>query len=374
MINSEPAVTDTAQAPRCLLSARFVKNASTGLSQRYSSRQLELIKAVRRHLEEKHYAMVPTYCPCGWQGEDIEIAEVERYGLPMRTVVCRGCGTLRFNPYLDNASQADFYQRYYQEMYARVADAQEYFNRQQQYGLKVLSLVGAWLQPKASVLEVGCGAGGGLAVFQKEGFGVAGCEYSEELIAFGRAQGIPSLYSGPLEAIPRGIVRPALIYLHHVFEHLDDPRGFLTRAREYLQVEGRIIIAVPDVSRIHEFNYPGGDLLPFLHIGHKHNFTRAGLERLGRRAGLQSRFPEPDPKLKTSFSHAPELWAEFFSGDGSRSENASEAVLGEEMLEYLRQTEAAYQQGKLKGRSAKNGLARRLKATLKQFAPGWKRK
>ena len=67
-----------------------------------------------------------------------------------------------------------------------------------------------------------------------------------------------------------------LIYLNHVFEHMNDPLGFLQDCRSRLADGGRIVIVVPDVSRIDSFTVPAGDLIQFLHIAHKYNFSFEG--------------------------------------------------------------------------------------------------
>ena len=71
-------------------------------------------------------AMEPGECVCGVSAGDV-IACVDRYGLPLDTVLCAGCATLRFDPYLTEASLTRFYTEHYQEMYARVPDPDAYF-------------------------------------------------------------------------------------------------------------------------------------------------------------------------------------------------------------------------------------------------------
>ncbi len=53
------------------------------------------------------------------------------------------------------------------------------------------------------VLEVGCGAGGCLSALHQAGFDVRGCDYSSELIEYGRSRGVPGLEVGPVDVIAK---------------------------------------------------------------------------------------------------------------------------------------------------------------------------
>jgi hypothetical protein len=51
-----------------------------------------------------------------------------------------------------------------------------------------------------------------------------------------------------------------------VFEHIGAPGAWLARAGDMLSEDGVIVVAVPDVTGIHRYASPGGDLRQFLHI------------------------------------------------------------------------------------------------------------
>ncbi len=54
------------------------------------------------------------------------------------------------------------------------------------------------------MLEIGCGAGGGLSALHDAGFEVRGCDYSGELIEFGTAKGVPGWPLARLrQSVPR---------------------------------------------------------------------------------------------------------------------------------------------------------------------------
>ena len=333
--------------------------------------QLPLISEVKHKLQDGEYRLVQSACPCGATDGPV-IAEVDRYGLPLNFVLCASCGTIRVDPYLDDASLADFYTRYFQEMYGRVPDVESYFQRQAQYGRRVLATVQHWLKPGSCIYEVGCGAGGALDVFKRAGFQVAGCDYSAELIAAGKERGVSNIYHGSLNDIPAELPEADLIYLNHVFEHMNDPLAFLQDCRNRLADGGRIVIVVPDVSRIDSFTVPAGDLIQFLHIAHKYNFSFEGVRKLCAQGGFHVQRMTPDPKIQTSHSIMPELWIEL-TNSTSPQKVAERSSQGAKMLQYLKRTERLYVRGLCRAQLAQrvdrgkkslgNNLARLRRAT-----------
>jgi len=348
--------------PRLLISPRFSLAGSLKPINLQPS-QLPFIAEVKSKLQDGHYGLETSPCACG-AASGVAISEVDRYGLPLTFVLCTACGTIRIDPYLDTASLEDFYTRFYQQMYARATDVDNYFQRQKSYGEKVLAVAESSLKPRSWVFEVGCGAGGALDVFQRRGYQVAGCDYSGELITAGRLRGVQNIYHGSLKDIQPHLAgaKADLIYLNHVFEHVKQPLRSLDECRNQLAPGGRIVIIVPDVSGIDSFQYPAGDLLQFLHIAHKYNFSFEGIRRLAGQGGYQVSRLTPDPKIKTPTSHSPELWLEFMVDESATHPGTEAAVTAEDnhggkMLQYLRRTEKLYSLGLCRGQ-----IRKRLKA------------
>lgn len=358
---------------RNLLSPRFSVDSAPEPSNLRPS-QLPFVSEVKAKLTKGEYRVEKSACPCGASEGQI-ISEVDRYGLPLRFVVCAACGTIRIDPYLDEASLTDFYTHFFQQMYGRVPDVESYFLRQAKYGQRVLATVQNWLKPGSCVYEVGCGAGGALDVFQRHGYLFAGCDYSAELIAAGRERGVSNIYYGSLKDIPAEL-KADLIYLNHVFEHMNNPLEFLEDCKGRLADGGRIVIIVPDVSRIDSFNVPAGDLLQFLHIAHKYNFSLEGVRRLSAQAGYRVRPLSPDPTIETSHSIMPELWVELVLDKKSAQKmlaTPQRSEHGRKMLHYLKKTETMYALGLCRAQVAQkinrsknsigNNLARLRRAT-----------
>ena len=337
--------------PKQLLSCRFEYRDDASPSLPVTPAQEQCIEACREHLLSGRYRIVHEPCPCGLAGEDVLLAEVDRYGLPLNSIICLSCGTVRTNPYLDEASLNHFYMHLYQDMYARKNSLPGLFAFQRQhYGQRIWELYCDRLPAHAAVLEVGCGTGGAIGVFHEQGHVTAGCDFSRELIDFGVGQSLPNLWYGSLDQVPAEIASQKydLIYLHHVFEHVQHPECTLNQLRGCLNPGGRILIVVPDLGGIDSHRNPAGDALKFFHVAHKFNFTIEAFRRMSERAGLVSRTLVPPFRDEAAWEdalHFPELWVEL-------SEQAADAATrlqdqsigGRERLAYLQETERLFQQ------------------------------
>jgi len=340
-----------------LISSRFKYNPTQPYHPSVSSEQSDLIHVVKSKLESQDYKLEYNQCPCGAKQQDILISEIDRYGLPLKSVLCLNCGTVRLNPYLDQASLSDFYTHIYRKMYGmdiQKGSYEQYFLSQRSYAQKIFSLSQNSLPPESWICEVGCGGGGAIKFFQEQGYQVAGCDYDVAAISFGTQKGVPNLFYGPLDSIGKKLpeVQFDLIYLHHVFEHLSDPVLFLKNCQAYLKPTGKILIIVPDISRIDQFGHPPaiGNLLMYLHIAHKFNFSLEGIQRIGQEAGYQVMPIKINSNLKTPWSKSPEMWLQLTKQTSvSPFHCAPLKPTGYRILQYLQKTEKLYTRGLCKG-------------------------
>lgn len=331
--------------------------------------QKQLAAEIGDLLARGDLVLTDTPCICGLPRYDKAIAQVDRYGLPMQSLICLGCNTVRANPYFDDSSLKRFYEDYYQDLYARAPEPEAYFETQSEYGVKVLGAIRAVAPESRSVVEVGCGAGGALAAISEAGLRVAGCDHSERLVRFGQSKGIARLVVGDMTNLIDGVPdlgQVDVVYLHHVFEHISDPAGFLKKCRALLSSSGALIVIVPDISRIDKFPFPGGDIRLFLHIAHKFNYSRRGLELLGQAGGYSVSFIQ-----QYESTIAPELWAVFRPQSGVNA--IGEAPSGQNMLHYLRSTELRYRLGLLPGYQPGTypRIGRLAKALIGTRLAGW---
>ena len=343
-----------------LISPRFKRDSlnpyQPGLS-KYT--QFHLVDLVRSKIESGEYKLENFGCPCGAESQDITISEIDRYGLPLTSVLCLSCGTVRINPYLNEKSLSDFYTNIYRKMYGvdrKSGSYDHYFLEQSSYAKKILSVSQNFLKPGSWICEVGCGGGGALKVFQDYNYNVAGCDFDHEVMKIGESQGVKNLYYGSLDTVAKNLpeIKFDLIYLHHVFEHLQYPIAFLENCKKYLSSDGKIIVVLPDIRKIDQFGRPStiGNLLMYLHIAHKYNFSVEGMRRLCYMSGYSLVQLNPNSKIKTRFSNSPELWVQMTlevltDRDVDRklvSDNA-----GIDMLKYLQRTEKLYSLGLCRG-------------------------
>jgi len=325
-----------------LLSARF-KAESDWPTKCTAQSQLDYFAMLADGMKTKQLRIVSQPCPCGQTTHNTVIAKRDRYALKFDSVLCDACGTVRIDPYFDDKSLETFYADIYQGLYARAIEPAAYFDRQLAYGQKIReSVFGSERSAGKRVLEIGCGAGGGLSALHDAGFEVRGCDYSGELIEFGTAQGVPGLVVGPVEAIAESKEKFDLIYLHHVFEHVGRPLPTLCSVQKLLKPDGRLLIIVPDLGCVHLYLRAKSDPMKFIHVAHKYNYTLTCFEQLASKTRYEARLFEPTD-APTAWNDAPELWVELTrSSNPTRSRLKRSEFKGSAMLHYLKRTEANF--------------------------------
>lgn len=327
---------------KSLISERFEKNNSKLKILAFDSQRAKYSVELQENIKQ-NYVLVSEPCFCGDQTGYI-IAEYDRYGIPINSVLCNSCGTIRIDPYLDQESADHFYTNIYQGLYGRSVDKEEYFVRQEKYGNKYYSIAAEILSPKDWVLEIGCGAGGALFVFQKKGFQVAGVDFDQNLLDYGRSRGVSNLHYGSLDVLKGELsFKAKLIYLNHVFEHLIDPKKMLEDCKEFLDDEGIILIAVPDLLGIKSDDAYGGDLINMIHIAHKYNYSFDGINYLANANGFKAERIFPDQSIKTHTSNAGEMWILLKNEKGVSNIGTINEKYGIKILNQLRVYEKRYQ-------------------------------
>ncbi len=98
----------------------------------------------------------------------------------------------------------------------------------------------------SKVLDIGCGSGDYLAIFQKFGFACFGLERSLKALALARRRGFQ--VAQDWEDFSRESFD--FILLRHTLEHLSDPKETLTRCRRLIQAGGRLAVTVPSFSSL----------------------------------------------------------------------------------------------------------------------------
>jgi SAM-dependent methyltransferase len=120
------------------------------------------------------------------------------------------------------------------------------------------------LPPDAVILEPGCGTGGNFELLSEFGR-VYAMDSDPAACEFSRAKGIATVEQGELpHNIPFGELRPDLVIMTDVLEHLDSDRDSLEAIRARLRDGGHLVVTVPavpwlwsehDVSHHHRRRY-----------------------------------------------------------------------------------------------------------------------
>ena len=248
-----------------------------GLQEEYRNKVINKIKNV--------YTLEDRPCFCGSR-KATSIFDRDRYGLPLNFVFCDNCGQIRMDPVINEKDYSDFYDNDYRKLYlGENSPTEQFFNSQNKSGeaiVKILNKYGVDLKCK-EILEVGCGAGGILKIFQNNGAKVSGVDYDSSYIEYGiRNHGL-ELKSGGVEKLKEFGRKYDIIVLHHVFEHFADPLKEIREIMIYLKdKESIIFVAVPGLTDMVSWN----DFRELFHIAHPFQYTLRTLNNIMARVNL----------------------------------------------------------------------------------------
>jgi SAM-dependent methyltransferase len=152
------------------------------------------------------------------------------------------------------------------------------------------------------ILDIGCGVGAFVRRLREFTPHVYGFDIDRESVVTG-AEELPNLALAVGEHLPYPQASFDVIFLHEVLEHVDDDVATLKEARRVLAPGGRIVVFVP--NRLYPFETHGIFLrkkyvfgnIPLINylpdaarnrlVPHARAYTRGGLRRAYRRAGLR---------------------------------------------------------------------------------------
>lgn len=224
--------------------------------------------------------------PCAICGSEHSeaVAQRDRYGLPMTTVICRECGLLMTNPVMREADYLDFYRTSYWDLYAfEDYFADSFFRAQGFSGDRIRQNLAKVMDiGDKTIAEVGCATGGILHALRPHCVRVAGADYAERNLAKGRAMGLDLRFGG-LDAIRD--TNPDIVIYNHVMEHIYDPHAELRRVLELLPEGGAVYLEVPGIFNIR--NAYKGDFLFYLQNAHLFHFTADTLRTVVEQAGFK---------------------------------------------------------------------------------------
>lgn len=228
----------------------------------------------------------PRPLPCCLGGrDDLLLAEVDRYGFPLRIVMSQETGLVRTDPYYTDEYLVRFYRDYFRTLYTpanrdgatrtigQIGKAEELYRP-----------VHPLLPPKAKILDCGCGTGALLIPWHLRGYPVWGCDYDTDWLAIGARLGLRVSF-GSHESVARDAPFD-LVILNYVLQNLVDPVGFLTAIRSLLSDQGLLYVETCGLTPIPD-GY-GLDVLRYFQNENVWYFTKDTLLALLRRCGFDA--------------------------------------------------------------------------------------
>ena len=236
---------------------------------------------ISKFKDEKYHMLSRSCAICGRRDFEL-IAEKDRYGLPVSTVICTFCGLVQTNPLMREKCYEDFYVNHYRELYSGSKYGEEaFFEFQVRRGKTIIKFLKKHIPnpglPKPSlILEVGCGTGGILQAFKGIGHNTIGVDYDKDYLEYGIAKGL-DLRDGDIHKITLKD-RPNLIIYSHVLEHVHDLHKEIERIKEILKNDGFLYVEVPGIKNMR--SRCGWDFLKYLQNAHLYHFSSKTLEWL----------------------------------------------------------------------------------------------
>jgi 2-polyprenyl-3-methyl-5-hydroxy-6-metoxy-1,4-benzoquinol methylase len=272
--------------------------------------------------------MNPLDDPLTFTKSDHLIAEVDRYGLPLRTVINLETGLVRSDPYYNKDFLNDFYIEYYRNLYSNneILSPSKIIIEQIQRGEHYYNFCRTFLDPDDEILEIGCGMGGILIPFKLNNFKIKGVDLGEDFLNKGNKFNL-NLSNESIESLLERDKKYDLIILSHLIEHILEISDFLRKVNKLLTPKGKVFIAVPGIKYIHStYN---SDIAIYLQNAHCWSFSKLTLNALLNQNGFKTLKCDEEICCIAVKSDSKEAYLDL----------AKEA---EEIINYLRKTEKNY--------------------------------
>lgn len=182
-------------------------------------------------------------CPQGCAANDTVLYEFS----PFRVCRCDNCGLVRLDPRLAESRIADLYQTDYFDGnhcigYQNYERDRPLYERTFAHRLKLIQR----FKPQGKLLDIGCGPGYFLNVAATHGFDVFGLDLSSYAVEQCQPRFPGRVQRGPLRPgqFPDGSFD--VITMFDLFEHVYEPREFVSHLHTITKDEGIVVITTPN--------------------------------------------------------------------------------------------------------------------------------
>jgi SAM-dependent methyltransferase len=221
-------------------------------------------------------------CPLCGGTDHMVVGQRDRDGGDLRTVMCGGCGHVFINPAPNEHDLKAYYTEKYRIAYKGVVTPKrKHVLRAGFRALERLTRLRRYLNPPARILDIGAGGGEFAYLLSRAGYDVVGVEPNAGYANFAQQSYGLDIRATTLELIDFPEHTFDAITLHHVLEHLADPRAGLAKLSRWLKPGGLMVVEVPNV--LSWFHAPRRRF----HAAHLHTFHRLGLEDLFTAVGFK---------------------------------------------------------------------------------------
>jgi 2-polyprenyl-3-methyl-5-hydroxy-6-metoxy-1,4-benzoquinol methylase len=230
----------------------------------------------------------------------------DRYGCPGFFAIrrCNNCGQMLTTPRLREQDLPELYSTYYPR---REIDF-ESLEREADEVLKPFSHLRRWMRgtnnqghyyarPGQAVLDVGSGSCLSLLELRAMGIEAWGIEADPNVRLIADRYNL-RVHIGSIHDRPFGDQKFDLIILNQVIEHVPDPLALLEQVREYLAIDGRLILSFPNVNSLAR-RLTSSRWINWHVPYHQHHFNLYSFQLLIKKAGFQ---------LTRSKTITPNLW------------------------------------------------------------------
>lgn len=211
------------------------------------------------------------------------IANQDRHGQPLQTVVCKSCGLVSTNPRPTDEELENFYRDEYRKSYKQVVKPKpKHVYRAGLVALQRLHYLLPILRSGQSVLDFGAGGGELLFMLRGLGYHVQGIEPN---LGYGGAArdhlGLPVqvTHYQHAQVTPESL---DVVTCFHVVEHLAHPIEALSVMAGWTKPNGLVLIEVPNVMSRCQWPHSR------YHLGHLHHYSSSTLSLAGQKAGLMA--------------------------------------------------------------------------------------